>query len=330
VSPTLLILAAGLGSRYGGLKQMEAVGPGGATLMDYAVFDAVRAGFGEVVFVIRPEMEAAFADQVLPRFRSHVPVRAVLQRLDVPPGYSVPAQRRKPWGTAHAVLAAAGAIAEPMVVVNADDFYGRAAYEALAGFLGTPATGLPPAFALAGFRLSRTVSAAGPVNRAVCQVTAEGWLESVVEVLHITADRHGGFSGEERGRTRRYAGTELVSMNMWGFTPTVFDQLREAFRAFLGGATRPSGEQPEGRGTAGPGQPEGRGTAGRGPHDFEKREFLIPTVVQELIRAGKARVRVLPTDSPWTGITHPEDRPLVVAAIRQMVEGGEYPERLWA
>jgi len=317
-SPTLLVLAAGLGSRYGGLKQMEAVGPGGATLMDYAVFDAVRTGFGKVVFVIRPELEAAFADQMLPRFRPHVPVGTVLQRLDAPPGFSVPLQRRKPWGTAHAVLAAAGAIAEPMVVVNADDFYGRAAYEAVAGFLREPSAKGPPAFALAGFRLSRTTSPAGPVNRAVCQVTAEGWLDSVVEVLNITGDRHGGFVGEERGRTRRYAGTELVSMNMWAFTPAVFDQLREAFRAFLGGATRPSGVPPA-----------DRGTTGRGPHDLEKREFPIPTVVQELVGAGTARVRVLPTDSQWTGITHPEDRPLVVAAIRQMVERGEYPERLW-
>jgi hypothetical protein len=217
------------------------------------------------------------------------------------------------------VLAAAGAIAEPMVVVNADDFYGRAAYEAVAGFLREPSAKSPPAFALAGFRLSRTVSAAGPVNRAVCQVTAEGWLDSVVEVLNITGDRHGGFVGEERGRTRRYAGTELVSMNMWGFTPAVFDQLREAFRALLGDATRPSTELPA-----------DRGAAGRGPHGLEKLEFLIPTAVQELVSAGKARVRVLPTDSQWTGITHPEDRPLVAAAIRQMVERGEYPERLWA
>lgn len=302
VPPALVVLAAGLGSRYGGLKQMEPVGPGGAALLDYAVFDAVRAGFAKVVFVIRPDMEAAFGAQVLPRFRPHLPVATALQRLDAPQGSSVPPQRKKPWGTAHAVLAAAPAIAEPFAVVNADDFYGGAAYGAMASFLSTPSGEGPPTFAIAGFPLARTVSAAGPVNRAVCRVSVDGCLESVFEVLNVSADRHGGFRGEERGRTRRYTGSELVSMNMWGFTPALFAHLRAAFRGFLGNPA----------------------------HDLARAEFLIPAVVQELVRAGAARVRVLATDSQWTGITHPEDRPLVTARLRELVAAGAYPERLWA
>jgi len=302
-APALLVLAAGMGTRYGGLKQMETVGPGGATLMDYAVFDALRSGFGSVAFVIRPEMEASFAAEVLPRFRAHAPSATVTQRLDAPPGCAVPPRRVKPWGTAHAVLAAADAIGAPFAVVNADDFYGREAYAAMGEFLSTPQADGPPAFALAGFRLARTVSAAGPVNRAVCRTGGGDWLESVVEVERIATDRDGGYSGEENGAARRFSGAELVSMNMWGFTPAVFPRLREMFRDFL----------------RGPGEP-----------DLTSREFLIPTAVQELIRSGAARVKVLPTDSPWTGITHPDDRPRVAAALREMVERGEYPERLWA
>ena len=299
--PALLVLAAGLGSRYGGLKQMEAVGPGGATLMDYAVFDALRAGFGAAVFVIRPETEAAFARDVLPRFRPHLDVTTALQRLDAPAGFSVPRLRVKPWGTAHAVLAASRAVGTPFAVVNADDFYGRGAYASVASFLAAPQGDGPPAFALAGFRLAGTISAAGPVNRAVCRVGADGWLESVEEVVRISADAGGGFSSEENGAARRFDGSELVSMNMWGFTPAVFPQFDRLFSGFLAG-----------------------------PDDIASREFLIPAAVQDLIRSGSARVRVLPTESLWTGITHPDDRPRVADFLRELTERGEYPERLWA
>ena len=307
VTPTLLVLAAGLGSRYGGLKQLEAVGPAGATLLDYAVYDAARAGFGAVVFVVRPEMDPAFSDQILPRFVGRVAVRTVHQRFDAPfpSGFVRPPGRTKPWGTAHAVLAADGVIETPFAVANADDFYGQGAYAAVGDFLRAAPPAGPPAYAVVGFPLEATVSEAGSVNRAVCQVSREGLLESVSEVLHIATDGRGGYAGEEEGRARRFTGAELVSMNLWGFTPAFLPQLHEGFAAFLAGG--PSGAQT----------------------DVTKREYLIPSVVQGLIARGEASVRVLPTDSRWTGMTHPEDRTVVEGRIREMVANGEYPERLW-
>ncbi len=307
MNPVLVVLAAGLGSRYGGLKQMEPVGPGGATLMDYSAFDAARAGFGAAVFVIRPEMDPAFSDQVLPRFVGRLAVRTVHQRFEVPPGFAIPPGRIRPWGTAHAVLAAADVVGAPFAVINADDFYGREAYQAMGAFLRADAGGGRPTFALAGFRLDRTVSEAGGVNRAVCRVSADGWLESVHEVLHIVADGARGYRGEEDGRPTRLAGDEPVSMNMWGFTPAVFPHLADGFASFLRAAP----------GTGGP------------TRDPLKREYLIPTLIQDLIARGLARVKVLPTGSRWTGMTHPDDRAVVQARIGELVDRGEYPERLW-
>jgi len=300
--PTLVVLAAGIGSRFGGLKQLEAVGPGGATLMDYAVFDAIRAGFGRVVFVVRPETAPAFEAEALPRFRPHVAVATALQRQDDPPGTPVPPSRSTPWGTAHAVLATRDVVTTPFAVVNADDFYGRAAYAAVAAFLHTPAADGAPAYALAGFRLDRTLSPSGPVNRAIARVSAEGWLESVVEVHGLAADGSGGVRGDEDGEPRSYTGGERVSMNCWAFTTALFPPLAAAFGAFLAD--------------------DSAGT-------LERREFLIPTVVQGLVRRGSARVRVLPTDGTWTGMTYPADRPLVAATLQDLVARGEYPERLW-
>jgi len=298
VSPTLLILAAGLGSRYGGLKQMEAVGPGGATLMDYAVFDAVRAGFGEVVFVIRPEMEAAFADQVLPRFRSHVPVRAVLQRLDVPPGYSVPAQRRKPWGTAHAVLSAAPAVDGPFAVVNADDFYGRASYAVLGEFLDR--TTRPTEYALVGFTLRQTLSEQGRVARGVCAVGPDGLLRAAVEHTRIEPQGEGARYLDQDGQWRPLTGDETVSLNMWGFQPSLFAQLAAAFEAFL----RELGADPA-------------------------AEFYIPTAVTALIARGAVTARVLATPERWFGVTYPLEKAAVAASIRELVRAGVYPACLW-
>ncbi len=307
MNPVLLVLAAGLGSRYGGAKQTEPVGPGGAMLLDYAVFDAARAGFGAVVFVIRPEMDPAFSDTVLPRFVGRVAVRTVHQRMDQPGDVSIPAGRTKPWGTAHAVLAAADAIAAPFAVINADDFYGRASYEAVAGFLRAPQEPGAPTYALAGFRLDHTLSEAGGVNRAVCEVDGDGWLRAVSEVLHIAADAGGALRGDDHGRPRTLRGDVPVSMNLWAFTPAIFPQLRAGFEAFV----------------------RGEPASAVAHADPLKREFLIPTLVQSLISRGEARVRVLPTESRWTGMTHPEDRPVVEARIGEMVGRGEYPERLF-
>jgi UTP-glucose-1-phosphate uridylyltransferase len=299
--PTLLVLAAGMGSRFGGPKQLQPVGPAGATLMDYAVFDAARCGFGKVVFIIRPDHAATFAAEVLPRFAGRIAVDTALQTPDVPPGFAALPGRTKPWGTAHAVLCAAAAVREPFAVVNADDFYGREAYQAVAAFLRAAPQAGSPTYALAGFPLARTVSAAGSVNRAVCGVSPEGWLTSVTEVLDIAADPAGGFHGTDHGVARLYVGSEPVSMNLWAFTPDIFPQLEEGFRAFLAD-----------------------------PDGLERREYLIPTLVQGLVARGAARVRVLPTDSPWTGITHPADRAVVEARLAALVAAGVYPADLRA
>lgn len=223
----LVMLAAGLGSRYGGPKQLEPVGPQGATLMDYSLYDARRAGFGEAVFVIRPEMLASFGEYAA-RFEGRLPWRAALQRLeDVPPGVAVPSARSKPWGTAHAVLAAAPFVRGPFAVLNADDFYGAEAFVALAEFLRRHAGDRPPSHAIVGYRLRDTLSAAGPVNRAVCRIDAAGWLQSIAEVTGLVA-------GSDA--------TGIVSMNLWGFDPAVLDTLRAGLVEFFASGDTREGE----------------------------------------------------------------------------------------
>lgn len=299
----LVILAAGLGSRYGGMKQMEAVGPGETTLMEYSLYDARRAGFGEAIFVIRAEMEEAVRDFAAARFGARLPWRTAIQRLeDVPPGTAVPADRVKPWGTGHAVLAAAPLIRGPFAVANADDFYGAEAFAALAAFLRERGGDRPPSYAIAGYRLRDTVSAAGGVNRGACRADADGWLETIEEVkgLVAAANPAEGYTGRgESGAPVRLAGDALVSMNLWGFTPAVLDLLRRGLVEFL--------QSPEARG----------------------REYLLPTVVRGAVGRGECRVRVLETSSRWFGLTHPGDRPEVAAALQGLVAQGRYPERLW-
>lgn len=285
MSLQLVILAAGLGSRYGGLKQLEAIGPGGHTLMEYSLYDAHRAGFGEAIFVIRPDMQDAFRDYAT-RFGGGLSWHTVLQRLeDVPPGVVVPAERAKPWGTAHAVLAAAPLIHAPFAVLNADDFYGAEAFASLAPFLRDQTGGGPPRYAVVGYRLRDTLSAAGSVNRGVCHIDAEGWLQSIEEVTGIDRSR---------------ADDPVVSMNLWGFTPAVFDTLRRGLVEFF--------DAPE----------------------VARGEYLLPTVIRSAIERGQCRVRVLEPGSQWFGITHQADRPGVVAALQALVTAGRYPDRLWA
>jgi MobA-like NTP transferase protein len=290
--PALVILAAGVGSRFGGPKQIESVGPGGATLLDYSVYDARRAGFGTIVVVTRPELAAAF---------DRINATVVLQRLDdVPAGESVPAARAKPWGTGHAVLAAAPQVDGPFVVVNADDVYGAGAFRAAAEFLATPRAEQPDAFANIAYALRDTLSAAGGVNRAVCRADGDGWLETVEEVVNIRHLGDGAYEGTDpHGRSVRLAGDALVSMNLWAFTPAVFALLRRGFAEFL------------------------RQDAAGGS------EFLISHAIRDAVRRDEARVRLLGTDARWLGVTYPDDRPRVEAALRRMVAAGEYPERLW-
>ena len=299
----LVILAAGLGSRYGGggggLKQMETVGPGGATLMEYSLYDARRAGFGDVVFVIRAEMAESF-DGFAARFGSRVPWRTVMQRLeDVPSGVAVPSERVKPWGTAQAVLAAAEVVRGPFAVLNADDFYGAEAFAALAGFLRQPGSDRLPSHAVVGYRLQDTVPEGGGVNRGACRADAAGWLETIEEVTGIVRSADGRYLG--LGETGKVAlsGDALVSMNLWGFTPAIFDTLRRGWREFFHSA---------------PGS----------------REYLLPTVVREAVRRKECRVNVLEAGSRWFGITHAADRPAVTAALQRLVAEGRYPEHLWA
>jgi MobA-like NTP transferase protein len=298
---TLVGLAAGMGSRFGGPKQLEPLGPGGETMLDFSIHDALRAGFDRVVLVIQPAMHDVFAQGVVERWRSRVPVQLVHQELDaLPAGMALPASRRKPWGTGQAVLATAPAVNGSFAVVNGDDFYGRAAYEALVAFLGAPLGGVVPVHAVVGFPLAETLSEAGSVNRALLQVTSDGWLSRIEEIVGIEAAGHDGRVRMDGGKTRLIMGSAPVSMNMWGFAPDVFATLAEAFVSFL---ERYAGD--------------------------ERAEFLLPTHVEELVQRGRARVRVLPGKGPWCGITHREDRARVASALRAHVERGEYPRPLW-
>jgi len=268
------------------------VGPGGATLLDYSIYDARRAGFGSIIVVTRPDLAAAF---------DRIDATVVLQRLDdVPAGEPVPAARAKPWGTGHAVLAAAPQIDGPFVVVNADDFYGPGAFATAAEFLARPRPGPPDAFANIAYPLRDTLSAAGGVNRAVCRVGADGWLEGVEEVVDIRRRNDDTYEGtDSRGARAPIAADALVSMNMWAFTPAVFGLLRRGFAEFL-----------------------------RGP-GAERGEFLIPHAIGDAMRRREARVRLLRAPGRWLGVTYPDDRPHVEAALRELVAAGEYPERLW-
>ena len=290
-------MAAGMGSRYGGLKQIDPVGPNGETIIDYSIYDALRAGFGKLVFVIREEIEEPFKEIVGRRFEERIAVEYVLQELEMlPAGFSVPAGRTKPWGTTQAILLAAGAIDEPFAVINADDFYGAEGYRLLAQHLQSGAE----EYAMAGFVLRNTLSEFGTVARGVCRVSSDGYLEGVVEMTKIERDGEHAKNTEETGETTRLEGNEAVSMNFWGFTPRIFPQLEEHFKRFL----------------------QAHGTD-------QKSECFIPRVVNDLVTGGEAKVKVLRTHDSWFGVTYREDRPYVVENINRLICGGAYPERLW-
>jgi dTDP-glucose pyrophosphorylase len=296
-NPTLLILAAGMGSRYGGLKQYEPVGPHDETIMDYSIFDARRAGFGKVVFVIRKEKEEAFKQGVKSRFEKRIPIDYVFQELGkVTSGFSVPAERTKPWGTTHAILMAANLIHEPFAVINADDFYGAASFRALANHLQSGTTD----YAMVGFVLRDTLSEFGTVGRGVCHVDGEGYLKDISELKAIEREGSHITNTDDDGREARLTGGELVSMNLWGFTPQVFPLLHKHFQDFL-----------------------------RNQGGDLKAECFIPTTVNELIQAGQAKVKVLRSGESWFGVTYREDHPRVVHHILERIESGSYPRRLW-
>ena len=286
-----------MGSRYGGLKQIDPVGPSGETIIDYSIYDAMRAGFGKLVFVIRKDIEQQFREIVGARFEKRIAVEYAFQELDkLPAGYSLPTGRTKPWGTTHAILMAENVVKENFAAINADDFYGRNAYDVLAKHL----TSGTPDYAMVGFILKNTLSDFGTVARGVSRVDASNYLTNIVELMKIERDGNGAKDTGADGKITPLTGDEAVSMNFWGFTPALFPQLRVAFENFL---KKSSNEQ--------------------------KSECYIPATVGDLVTSGQAKCKVLRSPDSWFGVTYREDRPNVVESIRALVAKGEYPEKLW-
>ncbi|MBQ8097905.1 MAG: nucleotidyltransferase [Bacteroidaceae bacterium] len=305
MKPTLFLLAAGMGSRYGGLKQMDGLGPNGETIMDYSIYDAIHAGFGKLVFVIRKDFEQDFREKIVSKYEGHLPVEVVFQSLDkLPEGFSVPEGRTKPWGTNHAVMMAEGAINEPFAVINCDDFYGRDSYNVMAKFLSNLPEGSIGKYAMVGFRVGNTLSESGTVSRGVCATDNDRYLQSVVERTKIERKDDGvvKFLDDDDTTWVGIPDTTPVSMNFWGFTPDYFAHSNEYFKYFL---SQESTKQ------------------------NIKAEFFIPLMVDKLIKDGTASVKVLDTTSKWFGVTYPEDRPDTVAKIQKLVDEGVYPEKLF-
>jgi UTP-glucose-1-phosphate uridylyltransferase len=299
VKPTLVIMAAGMGSRYGGLKQIDPIGPGGEIVIDYSIFDALRAGFGKVVFIIRKDIEATFREVIEPHVRGRIAFDYVYQELDhMPAPFVVPAGRTKPWGTTHAILSCRAAVKEPFAVINADDFYGRRSFDILAGKLGQRRPD-DASYLLVGFLLKNTLSEHGAVSRGICEMDAAGRLKNVAE--HPKIERHGlGIQSEVNGQWAPLAADTVVSMNMWGFTPALFPQLEGIFAEFL-----------------------------KSQISNPKSESYIPAAVDQLVQAGQATVEIANSPDTWLGMTYPEDKPAVRAGLMELIRRGEYPEKLW-
>jgi hypothetical protein len=300
MKPTLYVLAAGMGSRYGGLKQLDPLGPNGQTIMDYSIYDAIQAGFGKVVFVIRKDFEADFREKILSKYEGHIPTAVVFQSLDkLPEGYTCPADRTKPWGTNHAVMMAAGVINEPFAVINADDFYGRDAFEVIARELSRPHDRKGD-YCMVGFRVGNTMTENGSVARGVCE-NKDGLLTSVVERTAISYDKDGKIVfTDENGVVQTLQPNTPVSMNLWGFTPDYFEYSEREFRKFLDKDL-----------------------------NTPKAEFFIPLAIDALIKSGEATVKVLDTDSKWFGVTYAADRPAVVAKFAELHAQGVYPANMF-
>ncbi len=301
MKPTLFVLAAGMGSRYGGLKQLDGLGPNGETIMDYSIFDAERGGFGKVVFVIRHSFEEDFRNKIIKKYENKIPVELVFQELDyLPQGFTVNPERVKPWGTNHAVLMGKDVIKGPFAVINADDFYGKESYKILADFL-KGMENKKNEYCMVGYRLGNTLSETGSVARGLCEKDKEEYLTTVIERTYIIRDTDGIIKYKDENGNMVPAGENTpVSMNMWGFTPEYFQYSEDFFINFL-----------------------------RENADNIKAEYFIPSMVNYLITKGTAKVKVLDTPSKWFGVTYAEDRQSVVDKIQALINKGEYPSKLW-
>ena len=301
VKPTLFVLAAGMGSRYGGLKQLDGLGPHGETIMDYSIYDAIKSGFGKVVFVIRKDFEDEFREKILSKYENHIPTEVVFQSVnDLPEGFTCPPERTKPWGTNHALLMGKDVINEPFAIINSDDFYGRNSFEVMAKELMSLEENSAGAYSMVGFKVGNTMSESGTVSRGVCE-TVDGFLTTIVERTKIGYNENHDISFvDENGNEIILPSDTPVSMNFWGFTPDYFKHSEEFFVKFL-----------------------------EENIDKPKAEFFIPTLVNELIVAGTAKVKVLTTESKWFGVTYSEDREGVVKKFAELHEQGIYPESLF-
>lgn len=304
MNTTLVIMAAGMGSRYGGIKQIEPVGPSGEIILDYSIYDAVEAGFNKVVFIIRKDIESAFREAIGDRIEKRVKVEYVFQNMeDLPAGFAVPEGRTKPWGTGQAILACKDVVNEPFAVINADDYYGRKAFQVIYDYLASHEDDDKYRYTMVGYRLENTVTDNGHVARGICTTNEAGELIAIHERTRIEKHADGIAYTEDEGATwTTVPGNTLVSMNMWGFTESILKELQKHFPAFLEKGIR---ENPL------------------------KCEYFLPEVVSGLLADGKATVAVLSSSDKWYGVTYKEDKPVVVAAIRSMKDRGIYPEKLW-
>ena len=299
---TLVIMAAGMGSRYGGIKQLEPVGPSGEIIMDYSIFDAIEAGFNKVVFIIRKDLEKDFREVIGNRIEKLIQVEYVFQELDaLPEGFTKPVDRTKPWGTGQAVLCCKDVVKEPFAVINADDYYGKEAFRIVNRFLNDPSYE-PTQYCMAGFILGNTLSENGAVTRGVCRVNEHGVLVDIEETSGIIPALDHAKAKNAAGEEIKISLNSVVSMNMWGFHPALFSTLETGFVDFL---------------------------SGLGENEL-KKEYLLPTVVGDLVKQGKAEVKVLKTEDRWFGVTYKEDKETVVQSIRALIDQGDYPAKLFA
>jgi len=297
---TLLVLAAGMGSRYGGLKQLDQVGPSGETIIDYSVYDAIEAGFTKVVFIIRKDIEKEMNELLFKKYSQKIKIEYVFQELEnVPEGIEIPKDRVKPWGTGHAVLMAKEIIHEPFVVINADDFYGKGAFKVVADYIRSQGDDLIGKYCMAGYLLKNTLSEHGTVSRGVCKVNENNELVDITERTKIGWENSKIVANSEDGKIS-FTGDEYVSMNFWGFTPDVFPDLESEFKKFI-----------------------------QQNNDNPKAEYYIPSIVSHQMETKNATVKVLQAKSQWFGVTYKEDKPVVIEKIKELTKAGEYPQQLW-